>query len=83
MQVGRVRNGEVGFEFLHKGNKLGVNVYDGIQYPYKKHMAPPVKVDTSKSVLSPMPGGIVEVLVEPGQAVVDGQALLIVEAMKM
>ena len=46
-------------------------------------MAPPVKVDTSKSVLSPMPGGIVEVLVEPGQAVVDGQPLLIIEAMKM
>jgi propionyl-CoA carboxylase alpha chain len=46
-------------------------------------MAPPVKVDHTRSVLSPMPGSIVSVAVKPGQTVVDGQELCIVEAMKM
>lgn len=46
-------------------------------------MAPPKKVDYSKSVLSPMPGAIVSIAVEPGQAVVDGQELFVIEAMKM
>lgn len=46
-------------------------------------MAPPVKVDNAKSVLSPMPGAVVSVAVKPGQTVVDGQELCIIEAMKM
>lgn len=46
-------------------------------------MAPPKKVDYGKSVISPMPGSIVSVSVEPGQTVAEGQELLIVEAMKM
>lgn len=47
-------------------------VYDENQYKYKKFMAPPAKVDHSKSVLSPMPGSIVQVKVQAGQTVVDG-----------
>ena len=45
----------------------------------------PVKVppDTSNLLLCPMPGVIVSVLVEEGDEVQDGQALAIVEAMKM
>ena len=45
----------------------------------------PVKVppDTSNLLLCPMPGVIVSVMVEEGQEVQDGQALAIVEAMKM
>ncbi len=45
----------------------------------------PVKVppDTSSLLLCPMPGVIVSVLVEEGQEVQDGQALAVVEAMKM
>jgi propionyl-CoA carboxylase alpha chain len=46
-------------------------------------MAPIVKIDTSKSLLSPMPGAIVSVSVVPGQTIVDGQELCVVEAMKM
>lgn len=46
-------------------------------------MAVPVKVDHSKSVLSPMPGAVVQVMVEVGQTVVDGQDLCVIEAMKM
>lgn len=46
-------------------------------------MAPPKKVDSAKSIISPMPGSIVSVSVEAGQSVAEGQELLIVEAMKM
>lgn len=35
-------------------------------------MAPPKKIDYAKSVISPMPGSIVSVAVEPGQVVADG-----------
>ncbi|MGN7874451.1 acetyl-CoA carboxylase biotin carboxylase subunit [Roseateles sp. 22389] len=45
--------------------------------PYK---APP---DTSKLLLSPMPGLLVHVAVEPGQRVQAGERLAVIEAMKM
>jgi propionyl-CoA carboxylase alpha chain len=45
--------------------------------PYK---APP---DTSKLLLSPMPGLLVHVAVKPGQQVQAGERLAVVEAMKM
>ena len=37
----------------------------------------------STEILAPMPGTIIEVLVSPGDEVVEGQELLILEAMKM
>ena len=45
--------------------------------PYK---APP---DLSKMLLSPMPGLLVNVAVEPGQKVLAGEKLAVIEAMKM
>jgi propionyl-CoA carboxylase alpha chain len=42
-----------------------------------------LKADTSKLVISPMPGLIVSLDVAPGQKVEEGEALCIVEAMKM
>lgn len=35
-------------------------------------MAPIVKIDTTRSILSPMPGAVVSVSVAPGDIVVDG-----------
>ena len=46
-------------------------------------MAPVVKIDTTRSILSPMPGAVVSVGVAAGDKVVDGQELCIIEAMKM
>lgn len=60
-----------------------IGVYDESQFKLKKFMAPPKKVDFAKSVLSPMPGAIINVAVEPGMVVADGQELLTIEAMKM
>jgi propionyl-CoA carboxylase alpha chain len=45
--------------------------------PYK---APP---DLSRYVLSPMPGLLVEVSVQPGQKVQAGERVAVIEAMKM
>jgi propionyl-CoA carboxylase alpha chain len=44
------------------------------------HKAPP---DLSKFLLSPMPGLLVEVAVQPGQKVMAGEKLAVIEAMKM
>ena len=43
----------------------------------------PKKMDTSKIIISPMPGAVVSVNVAAGQTVVDGQEILVIEAMKM
>jgi propionyl-CoA carboxylase alpha chain len=44
------------------------------------HKAPP---DQSKFLLSPMPGLLVDVAVQPGQKVMAGEKLAVIEAMKM
>ncbi len=49
-------------------------------YRWMPHKTPP---DTSRLLLSPMPGLLVELAVEPGQHVVAGQRLATIEAMKM
>jgi len=41
------------------------------------------KRDTSRMVMSPMPGAVVSVSVKPGDSVVQGQEVCVVEAMKM
>lgn len=48
-----------------------------------KHMKPPPKSALASALLSPMPGRLVSVAVEPGDTVVVGQELAVVEAMKM
>lgn len=54
------------FNFYYHGGYINTMIYDETQYKYKKHMAVPVKVDHSKSILSPMPGAVVAVNVQVG-----------------
>ena len=72
-----------GYRVSHRGCEFSV----AVRSPYAARLATlmPVKMppDTSNLLLCPMPGVIVSVLVEDGQEVQDGQALAIVEAMKM
>ncbi|MCC7385332.1 MAG: acetyl-CoA carboxylase biotin carboxyl carrier protein subunit [Deltaproteobacteria bacterium] len=42
-----------------------------------------LKVEGPQLITSPMPGKVVKVLVAPGDAITEGQALVIIEAMKM
>jgi propionyl-CoA carboxylase alpha chain len=58
-------------------------VYDDRQYAQKQYMAPPIIPDLSKKLISQMPGGVISILVEEGQTVLDGQDLMVIEAMKM
>jgi len=74
---------DIKFNFYYEGGKVETLIYDEDQYRYKDHMAPIVKIDTTRSILSPMPGAVVSVSVQPGDSVVDGQELCVIEAMKM
>ena len=48
-----------------------------------KRIEPPVASSTSKSLLSPLPGTVIEIFVKPGDEIESGQVLLVIEAMKM
>ena len=39
---------DIKFDFYYAGGKVETLVYDEAQYKYKKHMAPPVKIDQTK-----------------------------------
>jgi len=77
--IGSAEGGKV----FHRGCEFKV----AIRSPRAAELAQlmPIKLppDTSKFLLCPMPGVIVSVLVEEGDEVQDGQALAVVEAMKM
>jgi propionyl-CoA carboxylase alpha chain len=83
LQYTSLANDGMKLTLAYKGNKVQLQVFDEAQYAYKKYMPPPHKVDHAKNVLSPMPGAIVRVSVQPGDKVVEGQELLVIEAMKM
>lgn len=83
LQFAKSSNGGIDFTFNLKGNSVNMRVYSADQYKYKQYMPVPAKIDYAKSIISPMPGAIVEVFVKPGDAVVAGQQLCIIEAMKM
>ncbi len=52
--------------------------------PARQQTPPPTKPDpTDRIIRAPLPGSIIEVKVRPGEYVNEGQALLILEAMKM
>jgi propionyl-CoA carboxylase alpha chain len=72
-----------GYRVWHRGVTFEV----AVRNPRAAELATlmPIKIapDTSNLLLCPMPGVVVSVLVEEGQEVQDGQALAVVEAMKM
>lgn len=51
--------------------------------PFRRHMIEKVPPDMSKYLLAPMPGLLTRLHVQPGDKVEAGQALAVVEAMKM
>lgn len=74
---------ELDYNWYYKGSVLKTRVYDAKEYQYKKYMAPPAVIDTSKVIMSPMPGAIIEVFVKEGDTVQIEQPLFVMEAMKM
>ncbi|RKQ70736.1 biotin carboxyl carrier protein /biotin carboxylase [Litorimonas taeanensis] len=72
-----------GYHVWHRGCEFKVAVRTPRAAELAKFMPVKEAPDTSNLLLCPMPGVIVSVLVEEGQEVQDGQALAVVEAMKM
>ncbi|PHS37629.1 MAG: acetyl/propionyl-CoA carboxylase subunit alpha [Robiginitomaculum sp.] len=72
-----------GFNVYYRGSTVEVNVRTPRNAELAKLMPEKTLPDTSNLLLCPMPGVIVSILVAQGDEVQDGQALAVVEAMKM
>ena len=82
MERGKGRN-PLATRVIHNGTQMDVIVMHPSTAELHKlmpHKAPP---DMSKYVLSPMPGLLVQVAVQPGQEVKAGERVAVIEAMKM
>jgi len=72
-----------GYKIQYHGTYFDVTLQTPKDQQYAKHMLPPHKIDLTRSVISPMPGRVFSVSVQPGDSVTLGQELIIIEAMKM
>ena len=72
-----------GYRVRHRGCEFKVAVRTPRGAELAKLMPIKLAPDTSNLLLCPMPGVIVSILVKEGDEVQDGQALAVVEAMKM
>ncbi|SHI38681.1 acetyl-CoA carboxylase biotin carboxylase subunit [Wenxinia saemankumensis] len=80
LKVGKATGG---FRLRSRGADLRVHVYTPRQAELARLMPEKIAPDTSRQLLCPMPGMLVKLNVGPGDEVQEGQALCIVEAMKM
>ena len=80
MKVGKV---PMGFRLRLRGADLRVLVRSPRAADLAQYMLEKLPPDTSKFLLCPMPGMLVRLAVAEGDAVVEGQTLATVEAMKM
>jgi propionyl-CoA carboxylase alpha chain len=78
-----IRGNPLAIRIAHNGTQLDTLVLSpraAELYALMPYKAPP---DMSRFVLSPMPGLLVEVAVQPGQKVQAGERVAVIEAMKM
>ena len=68
---------------LHNGTQIEAMVLSPLGARLSKLMPYKAPPDLSKFLMSPMPGLLVEVSVQPGQQVQAGEKLAVIEAMKM
>jgi propionyl-CoA carboxylase alpha chain len=80
VQVRAVLNG---YKLSHRGVEVEAHVFTPREAELARMMPEHASVDSSKTLLCPMPGLVVSINVEPGQEVKPGEALAVVEAMKM
>lgn len=72
-----------GFHLRLRGANLDLRLYTPRQAELARLMPVKLPPDTSRQLLSPMPGLLVSLAVQEGDEVQEGQALCTVEAMKM
>jgi propionyl-CoA carboxylase alpha chain len=80
VQVRRIANG---YRLSHRGVVVDAHVFTQREAELVKLMPEKVLADTSKTLLCPMPGLVILIAVDEGQEVKAGDALAVVEAMKM
>ena len=81
--VAKVDHVEGGLRLRHRGADVRVSVLSPRHAELAALMPEKVPPDTSKMLLCPMPGLVVQIHVSVGDRVEDGEALCMVEAMKM
>jgi len=72
-----------GWRLSYRGSEVKVVVRTRRAAELSSHMPEKIEPDTSKMLLCPMPGLVVRISVSEGQEVKTGEALAVVEAMKM
>ena len=72
-----------GFDVRHRAARARVLVLTPLSAELHAKLPRRAPADTSKRIVSPMPGLIVSVEVEPGREVKAGETLMVIEAMKM
>lgn len=79
----KVRRNWDGYEFKYRGARSIVKVFGKRESELRRFMIKRSRSNDIKLVLSPMPGLLVKVAVSPGDNVISGQVICVVEAMKM
>jgi len=72
-----------GFMLSHRGTREKIYVYTAREAALARLMPEKKLADSGKVVKSPMPGLVLSIAVKPGQDVQAGEAIAVVEAMKM
>jgi propionyl-CoA carboxylase alpha chain len=80
VQVRRIPNG---YKLSYRGVVLEAHVYTAREAELARLMPEKAVADTSRKLICPMPGLVISIAVSEGQDVKAGEALAIVEAMKM
>jgi propionyl-CoA carboxylase alpha chain len=80
VQLEQVLNGKI---LARGGYRVAARVYTGREAELAALMPVKQEDDLSKFLLCPMPGLLISLSAEPGQAIKAGEALCVVEAMKM
>ncbi|WP_433956173.1 acetyl-CoA carboxylase biotin carboxylase subunit [Brevundimonas bullata] len=78
-----VKRAPDGFDIRHRAARARVRVLTPRAAEMYQRLPEKVAADTSKLVLSPMPGLVVDIPVTVGQEVKSGETVAIIEAMKM
>ena len=72
-----------GYHLTYQGVEVGARVFTERETELQAQMPEKIRPDMSKFLLCPMPGLVVSLAVSEGQEVAAGDALCVVEAMKM
>ena len=79
----RINNTVPNLELSYRGITLSALILPKHVANYHKYMKPIKIIDKSNLLLCPMPGKLIKLLVKEGDTIEEGQALCVVEAMKM